>query len=91
MPDWQLAVKRKTMKKVINFKSGIRGKYANKTIEIVGAVKRAGATNSNALMVKIDDDLAAVYKTSAAVNKALRDSLQKKRKVVKGTIEKMMA
>ncbi len=79
------------MKKAINFKSGIRGKYAGKTIEIVGAVDTIAASAPKSLMVKIDDDLASFFKTPEAVNKVLRDSLQKKRKVIKDAVEKMLA
>ena len=52
----------------MNFKSGIRGKYADKNIEIIGAVERPAIT-------------------AIAAKKATQVLHQKKRKVIKGTVE----
>jgi hypothetical protein len=70
------------MKKAISFKGGVRGKYAAKKITILGARTISDDTeivrpaNHPSLIVKIDEDVAAIFKTPEAVNQALRGLIQ---------------
>ena len=66
------------MKKAISFKGGVRGKYAGKKLTILGATVVAKVsgdaqpTSEAPLVVNIDEDIAAVFRTSEAINQALR-------------------
>lgn len=69
------------MKKEINFKAGVRGKYAGQKMVIVGATAetpkaKAAAPKNKSLVVKIDTDIADVFKTPEAVNNALRHIIE---------------
>lgn len=66
------------MKKAISFKGGVRGKYAGKKITILGATDvsndfdKIQPQKKLPLIVNIDEDIAAVFKTPEAINQALR-------------------
>ncbi len=70
------------MKKAIDFKNGVRGKYAGKKITILGASAIALETGDARsekqmpLIVNIDEDIATVFKTPEAINQALRGLIQ---------------
>ena len=69
------------MKKAINFKGGVRGKYAGKKLVILGPVATATAETTllrkdQPFMVKIDEDVATVFKSPEAINEALRSLIQ---------------
>ncbi len=70
------------MQKVISFKGGVRGKYLGKKITILGATANSDDAGdrqprkSLPLVVNIDEDIAAVFKTPEAINQALRGLIQ---------------
>jgi hypothetical protein len=70
------------MKKAISFKGGVRGKYAGKKITILGSTVVADERGDVQLqkqlplVVNIDEDIAAVFKTPEAINQALRALIQ---------------
>ncbi len=70
------------MKKAISFKGGVRGKYAGKKLTILGATysskvsRDAQPTSEAPLVVSIDEDIAAFFKTPEAINRALRSLIQ---------------
>lgn len=69
------------MKKALDFKGGVRGKYAGKKLVILGATATVSddslkPRSKNSLTVKIDEDVAAVFKSPEAINEALRSLIQ---------------